>query len=54
MNDMEKYTYTLSVCVCERALRAVRRTMVKMMMRKSASTAPITAPATAMEEVFCF
>lgn len=47
-------THTLSVYVDGGALRAVRRTMVKTVMRKSASTAPITAPAIAMEDVICF
>lgn len=47
-------THTLSVYVGEGALRAVRRMMVKTVMRKRARTAPITAPAIAMEDVICF
>lgn len=42
-------TYTLSVKAGGGALRAVRITMMKTEMRKRARTAPITAPATAME-----
>jgi len=47
-------THTLSEYVVGGVLRAVRSTMVKTVMRKSASTAPITAPAMAMEDVICF
>lgn len=42
-------TYTLSVKAGGEALRAVKMTTTKTAMRKRARTAPITAPATAME-----
>lgn len=44
-----RLTYTLSVKAGGGALRAVRITMMKTVMRKRARTAPMTAPATAME-----
>lgn len=42
-------THTLSVKAGDGALRAVRITMMKTVMRKRARTAPMMAPAMAME-----